>query len=427
MTTRLSRSVPSVSAADGSASHVLEQGYAGLRFPEPLESEFRADHLQASHRWVRVSLLVALGTTTGFAIIDHRVIHAVNAVPDVMRFGLQIPVVLICMLATFRRFYQRIYQPAIQICAPLFGIGTVVMACYAQPEHAPLVGARLLLVAFFIYFMLGLRMGHALLANVIVVTALVIGAVLDHIQTGVATYLTFALVCANVIGSAGAYALEHANRTAFLERKLLVEIAAHDGLTRLLNRQTFETRVLDIWRSAFEAGRAVTVLMIDVDDFKRYNDRYGHQSGDECLQRVAATLRRAIDGATDLLARYGGEEFIAVLVGQTAAEAGVIAEQIVADVIALNIEHAGSTVDKIVTVSIGGATHAPPQSEKYQSVARRADKALYLAKRNGRNRSVFDDARDAEEEAVDAASSFNANTDAAMATGIHRVLRSTAH
>ncbi len=388
LTQRSSRTAPALNQEEGLAFRALEEGFGRLRFPQPLEREFRTHHLAASHRWVRMSILVALATTTGFAIIDHHVIHAVNALPDVVRFGLQFPVVLICLLATSKRFYMRAYEAAIQIGAPLFGIGTVVMASCAQPEHMALVGARVLLVAFFLYFMLGLRLVQALRVNLFVLAAMLLTGVIGLMPTGVATYLTFALVCANIIGSAGAYALEHANRTAFLERKLLVEMAAHDGLTRLLNRQTFESRVLQTWQEA--AGtRTLTVLMIDVDDFKQYNDQYGHQAGDECLQRIAGSLRNSLGARPgDLLARYGGEEFIAVLPDRSVDEAQSIAKRILQDIAALNIAHAASPVGGFVSVSVGPATLQPPQTHSYQAVAKLADNALYLAKRNGRNCTV---------------------------------------
>src|SRR5690606_38576407 len=117
-------------------------------------------------------------------------------------------------------------------------------------------------------------------------------------------YLAFALFCANIIGSAGAYALEHAHRRSFLERKLLVEIAALDGLTRLLNRQTFDVCVREAWQHAVAAPHPVTFIMVDVDHFKLYNDHYGHQAGEVCLRRVAAAVRSAIDTrAGDFVAR----------------------------------------------------------------------------------------------------------------------------
>ncbi|MFL6551681.1 MAG: diguanylate cyclase domain-containing protein [Povalibacter sp.] len=375
-------------------SRVLAQGYARLRFPEPLESEFRADHLLASVRWVRMCLFVALGTSVGFAIIDHWVIHANNPMPDAVRFGLQFPVLLTCLLATFKPFYVNWYQRAMQFGGPLFGIGTVLLASYAQPQHTALVGARILLVAFFFFFMSGLRLTQALRGNVIILLALIAAGLLGLLATEVATYLSFALICANVIGSAGAYALEYANRTSFLERKLLVEIAELDGLTRLLNRQTFETRVRDTWRRAIAEHRAVTVLMIDVDHFKRYNDHYGHQAGDECLRRVATAVRAAVlPRPGEFVARYGGEEMIAVLFDRGMNDAQDIAQKIVSEVAALAIPHASSIECDRVSVSVGAATQIPPVTSSYDAIIRLADSALYTAKNQGRDRSVTVEAR----------------------------------
>ncbi len=375
-------------------SRVLAQGYARLRFPEPLESEFRADHLLASVRWVRMCLFVAVGTSLGFAIIDHWVIRASNAIPDLIRFGLQLPVLFVCLLATYKPFYLNWYQRAMQIGGPLFGIGTVLLASYAQPQHTALVGARILLVAFFFFYMSGLRMTQALRGNVIILAALILAGVVGLMSSEVATYLSFALVCANVIGAAGAYALEYANRTSFLERKLLVEIAELDGLTRLLNRQTFEARVRDAWRRAIAEHRSVTVLMIDVDHFKLYNDHYGHQAGDECLRRVATAVRAAIQPkAGDFVARYGGEEMIAVLFDRGMNEAREIAERIVSEVAALTIPHATSIERDRVSVSVGAATQIPPVTTSYDAIVRLADSALYGAKRQGRDRCIVVEAR----------------------------------
>ena len=375
-------------------SRVLARGYARLRFPEPLESEFRADHLIASLRWVRICLFMAVGTSIGFAVIDHWVIHADNAIPDIARFGLQLPVLLICLLATFKPFYLKWYHVAMQIGGPLFGIGTVLMASYAQPQHTALVGARMLLVTFFFFFMAGLRTRQALRGNLIMLAAFITAGILQLITIEVATYLSFALVCANVIGAAGAYALEHANRTSFLERKLLLEIAELDGLTRLLNRQTFESRVRDAWRRAVTEKHAVTVVMIDVDHFKLFNDHYGHQAGDDCLRRVSAAVRSAVSMRPgDFVARYGGEEIIAVLIGRTYDDAREIAQRVVNAVAALEIPHATSADHRRVSVSVGAATQLPPITSSYDSVVRLADSALYSAKRQGRNQSVVIESR----------------------------------
>jgi len=358
------------------------------------QSEFRTDHLVSQHRWVRMALGIVVGTSTGFGLIDHLVLHTVNAVPDIVRFGLQLPILLVLLLATVKRFYMSWYQLAMQIGGPLFGTGTIIMAMSALPQHTALVGARLMLVTFFFYFMSGLRMYQALRGNLIILGLFIAAGALGLIGVEPATYLAFALVTANVIGAAGAYALEHANRTSFLERKLLVEIAELDGLTRLLNRQTFEARVHDAWRRAMSERRAVTVIMIDVDHFKLYNDSYGHQAGDECLRNVAAAVRSAVQMRPgDFVARYGGEEIIAVLSDRSTEDAKEIAQRIVRDVAALDIPHASSMNGACVSVSVGAATQLPPITSSYDAIVRLADGALYTAKRQGRNQCVAVEAR----------------------------------
>ena len=379
---------------ESQVSRVLAAGFRRLRFPEPLESEYRADHLRAQHRWARMCLFIVIGTSAGFALIDHRIIRATNSIPDIVRFGLQLPILCIVLLATIQRFYLSWYQIAMQIGGPLFGTGTILMASYALPQHTALVGARLILVTFFFYFMSGLRMHQALRGNLIILSMLIVASLLGLLATDVATYLSFAVICANVIGTAGAYALEHAGRTSFLERRLLIEIAELDGLTRLLNRQTFETRVHDAWRRAISEKRAVTVVMVDVDHFKLYNDSYGHQAGDECLRRVAAAVRTAVQMRPgDFVARYGGEEIIAVLDDRSAQDAKEIAQRIVAEVVSLDIPHASSAGIPCVSVSVGAATQLPPITSSYDAVVRLADRALYSAKHEGRNRCVTVEAR----------------------------------
>jgi len=381
---------------DSLVARVIAQGYGWLRFPEPLESEFRAHHLLESVRWVRMCLFVAVGTSLGFAIIDHWVIHASNSVPDAVRFGLQLPVLFICLLATYKPFYVKWYQIAMQLGGPLFGVGSVLLAAYALPQHTALVGSRIMLVTFFFFFMSGLRLLQALRGNMFILLVLIAAGVIGLLPTEVAAYLSFALICANVIGSAGAYALEYANRTSFLERKLLVEIAELDGLTHLLNRQTFESRVRDTWRRAIAEHRAVTVLMVDVDHFKLYNDHYGHQGGDDCLRRVATAVRSAVGTRPgDLVARYGGEEMIAVLFDRTHSEAEEIAQRIVSEVALLDIPHASALDAAKVSVSVGAATQIPPLTSSYDAIVRLADSALYTAKRQGRDRSISVEARTA--------------------------------
>jgi diguanylate cyclase (GGDEF)-like protein len=232
-----------------------------------------------------------------------------------------------------------------------------------------------------------------LACNAIVFGFLVAIGLLELIPNEIAWYLSFAMLCANAIGAVGAYALEHASRTAFLERLSLEEMAARDGLTRLLNRQAFEFRARNAWRNATTMQRAVAVVMVDVDYFKRFNDQYGHQAGDDCLRRVAACVRDAIAPERDeLVARYGGEELIALLVGRTPVDVEAVAQRIVDSVAELRIPHQASVVCEHVSVSVGACQPTSDATIPFATLAHTADQALYLAKHQGRNRSVSIDA-----------------------------------
>ena len=367
-------------------SRVLAQGYDRLRFPEPLEREFKTEHLIASRRWVRMGLLIVAGTSVGFSILDHSLISTTSPARDVVRFGLQAPVLVLALLATLQRFYVTWYPRAMLLGGPVFGVGTVLLTVFAPDEHAALIGSRIVLFAFFYFFMSGLRLRQTLTGNLVVLASLIVCGLLGHIPAYIWQYLSLALVFANTVGAAGAYALEHANRTSFLERRLLVEIAELDGLTRLLNRQTFESRVRSTWHRAMVQAFPVSVMMVDVDHFKLYNDHYGHQAGDECLRSVAAAVRNAVGVRPgDLVARYGGEEIIAVLVARTPEEASRTAQRIVREVAALDIPHASALQHSCVSVSVGAATQLPSLSSSYDAIMRLADTALYTAKQQGRN------------------------------------------
>ncbi len=359
-----------------------------LRFRDAeLEQQFRQSYRASARLWVRVSLVVALSTTLGFAIIDHVLLVGPRlARPDIWRFGLQLPLVLIMLVLTTPRWYQRWYQPAVQVAAPLFGAGTVLMAIEATATQLPLVAARLLLAAFYFYFMLGMTFGAALRTNLILIAVYAGAAVSGAIAPTVAIYSLFVLISANLIGGAGCYALEHANRVAFLERRRLAQVAMHDGLTGLLNRAALEQQARALWQHAQLTRLPVSVLLIDIDHFKAYNDHYGHQAGDECLRQVAHTLRAVAQRRPlDMVARYGGEEFIAILVGGDRAHAAGIAGSLVQAVAGLNIAHAASAARPHVTVSVGVTTVDPGGDYTHEHAVRCADLALYGTKARGRD------------------------------------------
>jgi diguanylate cyclase (GGDEF)-like protein/PAS domain S-box-containing protein len=162
--------------------------------------------------------------------------------------------------------------------------------------------------------------------------------------------------------------------------------AQYDALTELPNRRHFD-EVLEVeWGRGMRAGSALSVLMIDIDEFKSYNDFYGHAAGDDCLVSVAGAMFGVLQRPADHIARYGGEEFVVLLPESGLEAARHIAEQIRARVESLALAHAASSSGEHVTVSIGCASTVPATASTARALLRDADENLYLAKKSGRNR-----------------------------------------
>jgi diguanylate cyclase (GGDEF)-like protein len=375
-------------SASSDAARLLASGFRFLRFPEPLESEFRSEHRNRLRVWNRLAILVSACTVVGFAIIDHYVLSSEHSrITNLVRFGLHVPCVILMLVMTTRRFYERWYGMAISIIAPAFGIGTVVMAAFSPPAEVPLVGARLLLASFFFYFMVGLRFREAARANVIVFFGLVAADLMGTMPGATAAYLMALLFTSNLIGFAGSYSLEHAQRTAFLEHRQLTEVATHDGLTTLLNRAAFEDQIRRVWQQAQRDRQTVSVIMIDIDHFKGFNDRYGHIAGDDCLRRVSSALRDAARRRPlDFVARYGGEELVAVLYGADKSYGESISRGLLTAVRDLRIPHANSPTQPFVTVSVGVVSVDAYRMASHDAAIELADQALYAAKHAGRDR-----------------------------------------
>lgn len=166
----------------------------------------------------------------------------------------------------------------------------------------------------------------------------------------------------------------------------LSRLSTIDGLTGLANRRRFDEVLDQECRRARRESTPLALIMTDVDFFKKYNDSYGHQGGDDCLRRVASVLAQGARRPADLAARYGGEEFALVLPHTTLEGAAVVAEGLRKGVVALNLLHASSSVASYVTLSLGVAAVSPDEPELgADKLIERADAALYEAKREGRN------------------------------------------
>lgn len=167
--------------------------------------------------------------------------------------------------------------------------------------------------------------------------------------------------------------------------ELLQHLSTIDGLTGISNRRTFDDRLEMEWNRGLRNSAPLSLLMLDIDYFKAYNDTYGHQGGDGCLKQIASVIQETLGRSTDLLCRYGGEEFCVILPETDDAGADIVGEKIRMAIEALKIPHSGSKINRWVTISVGAATMVPSVYTSYMNLVSNADKAVYKAKFDGRN------------------------------------------
>ncbi len=179
---------------------------------------------------------------------------------------------------------------------------------------------------------------------------------------------------------------------------LLTSQALLDGLTGIPNRRRFDTILKQEWQRARRTGSKLSLLMIDIDHFKLYNDHYGHLAGDDCLRAVAKAMSQTMQRGGDTVARYGGEEFACILADTSETGAAAVAGRILKAIVDLQLPHKTSPVAPVLTVSIGGCTAWPEQDngigdngaiqEQLEHLVQCADKNLYRAKQAGRNQVI---------------------------------------
>jgi diguanylate cyclase (GGDEF)-like protein len=183
--------------------------------------------------------------------------------------------------------------------------------------------------------------------------------------------------------------IELVQKTAELER-----LAWIDGLTGISNRRRFDQRFFEACKYAKRNKRRISIVLLDIDFFKQYNDHYGHVKGDDVLKKVARTLQQSASRPLDLVARYGGEEFVILLMDSSETEGALLAEKVREKIEELAIPHIKSTIHKALTVSIGVTTSSNKGSEfACKKLLEVADRCLYEAKSMGRNTVVSTDFR----------------------------------
>jgi diguanylate cyclase (GGDEF)-like protein len=378
----------------------FEKGYRRLRFDEPLESEFQAFYLEGHMLRVRLAAYLIIVLYAAFVVIDLTTLPAEVSYWTIrIRLFFIIPPFVYLLFVSYRASMRGYVRQAVFVGAVVAGVGTtaVIGASYRLGFQIPYEG--ILLVALFIYLLACLQWRRALFANLLTLVAFIAMEFMYQPNPQVRLYQIIFMIAANAVGAYGGYFLEHSARTMFLVNNLLNELAELDGLTGLSNRRTLNIHLDRIWRQAMRDQQAVAIAMIDVDHFKKYNDRYGHAQGDAALRIVADVIAHHARRPLDITARYGGEEFAVVWYHPSAAELPKMAEVLTRAIYALDVPHAESDIGRL-SISVGVAMMTPAPGQPSIDLLRDADAALYDAKAQGRNRVVVADAVDSVARAV---------------------------
>ncbi|MEA3151989.1 MAG: hypothetical protein QOD56_2928, partial [Gammaproteobacteria bacterium] len=269
-------------------SRQLKAGFPWLTFDGELEPEFRQAHFDENLQHIRVNLCLAVTVSVVFSCVAAMVLGPVlNRVPSLIHLLVIIPLLLACLAASLSPHRHRLYPSLAVAAVTAMGLSAVAMELIASLGGVSITFPSLILTSIFIYFMGGLIFYHALAANVAVAFAYLGAGTILELPGHDFGYDAMSLVTANLFCASVAYMHEKTSRLRFLEAALLRELVARDGLTGIQNRRMFDQHIQRVWQQAVRDSERVAVLLVDIDCFKDYNDRYGHQAGDECLRAVA--------------------------------------------------------------------------------------------------------------------------------------------
>ncbi len=384
------------------AEHALKAGFRGLRFPPELEAAFVRAH--ADERTIKL-LLAGLAGVLLFgtiALTDHFISPELVPFSLALRTGTFGPIVLVLLVLLHRLSLPELNE---WMVVPMATVAVGVVLVLASNTAPQLAFTRMMELLIVVIYNAVFTRFWPMVALSLVVSAAHTWLVMTMPETVAGLRLGGTLLTLTTISFAlyACYSREHHDRLSFLlalkEQRLrdaideanrqLDTMARTDALTGLPNRRAFDDALNQTLAAAQAPGAHahIALLMVDVDHFKAYNDRYGHPEGDHCLREVAQAVASCLRRPVDMVARWGGEEFVVLLHEAEPGVAAQVGARICAAVRERGVVHEGSRCAPVVTVSVGVAPWVAGQAAATWLQA--ADDALYQAKAQGRNRTVL--------------------------------------
>jgi diguanylate cyclase (GGDEF)-like protein len=385
---------------------VLNSGFHWLCFPAEIEHVFLEYYRTSTLKRMRLALAMGIVLYAVFGLVDWILVPSAKEKFWFIRYAIVCPITTLVFLATYLKSFRNLIQALIWLAMAIGGAGIVTMTTLDPLFSGKYYHSGLMLVIMFAFTLVGMRFWYCITwAVALIIYYETVSVLISHIEFPILFFNSFCIVSATGIGGFSNYLMEKYIRHDFLnsiqlenEKNRLQEtteqlrrLSSIDELTDIANRRYFESFLAQEFLRARRTRCPISLVMIDIDFFKEYNDNYGHQAGDECLRLVAAHLKNFAKRAGDLVARYGGEEFSLVLAETDREGAACIAENIRASVESLTIPHKCAQTGNVLTISAGVATAVPDGEARQTRLVEAADQALYRAKRDGRNRVITHD------------------------------------
>jgi len=379
--------VPS-DAHDTPAARQLAHGFRQLEFSEPLESEFRKTFRLKLLPWVRGGFAVLAVLALLLWIADQLQLEtALLPLSALLRLGTMLPLALLGIGITL--IAARTESPIARwttILLVAIAVTAILLDWYVARAGGTFVFSGLAAVLIVGPLAMGLRFWPA----VDTVGALALAAIATVAFAGwpANQVVAYALVLLTVVagGAAASYAIEHAIRVAWLESLVIGHLGERDGLTGLFNRRMFDGFIGRVWEQSIEDKSLIVLMLVDVDNFRRYNDRFGLQAGDECIRRVAGAVAACALRPLDFCARYSGIQFAIVLANPDRLYAEEVPRRVRQAVAALEIPHPDSPNGRDVTVSVGVALTVARAIDSREAFIELAQLALQEAHEQGGDR-----------------------------------------
>jgi diguanylate cyclase (GGDEF)-like protein len=378
----------------------MEDGFHFLVFTRNLERHFLTYTLDARRKFFFVMTIIAILIYNLFLFTDREMLTDAYRTAWQIRLGIVTPCMLIILALLHYRVFIRYIDFMADFLIVLSASSIIMILHFSHHPNVVHYHTGIILIIMFGNIVVRLRFWHALVVSSLIFALYVLTVPeITAMQPPVMINSSVVLFSAIIISLIGNYQIESALRRNYL-RNLLKEIetirlekakteleliSSRDVLTGLANRRNFDTFLNTEWQMGAQYRTPLSLLFLDVDDFKSYNDHYGHQAGDVCLREIAEVLKSCIHRSRDLCARYGGEEFVVLLPNTDEKSALQIAEKLRKNIELENIPHQYSRVGHYVTVSVGVATMMPQKILPPHRLVELADRALYRAKDLGRN------------------------------------------